>query len=234
MAEEFRDAMDAADALMGQPRGRLKVGIVEGWDLAPFICECSSFFEEYYPGVELEFQSHPFKQLYVGLELNTLDVILCLEPGLRKVEDLYIRKLIDIPTVVLFSAKHALANRRGLCLTDFKHDNCYILPADETPLSADIFRGNFLARGFEPKMIEKPNRDSILVALSGGSGYAIFDAWTRYQKYPDFRTLRFGSALTVCIVWRKQSDPCFIELFDQKFREWVTKQNLEPGFDNQN
>lgn len=226
MTAEFNDAMKAADALINQPQGNLKVGMVEGWDLTAFIINCTDYFKINYPGVHLEFESHTFKNLYAGLDLNDLDVIICLEPGLRNIENLGIQKVIDIPSIILFSAKNPLARQNDLRPIDFKHEKFYILPPDETPLSSDINRGYCLSQGFEPHMIEKPNRDTILLALSCGSGYAMFDVWTRYQNNSEFRTIQISSLLSVCSVWKKNNENFLIHIFNQKLMEWINEQNI--------
>lgn len=218
---EINDAMKTAGSLINQPQGKLRVGIVEGWDMAFFITECTQFFHENYPGVHLEFEGHTFKTLYAGLDSNEFDIIICLEPGLRNVDDLNILKVTDIPSIILFSAQHPLAKCEGLSPIDFKNEYFYVLPEDETPLSWDINRGYCLSQGYEPKMLEKPNRDSILLSISGGNGYAMFDTWTRYKDIKNFCAIQISALLSVCSVWKKNNNNLFMNIFNQRLMFWI-------------
>jgi DNA-binding transcriptional LysR family regulator len=221
MQADMNDAVKTAEQLISRHEGVLRIGMVEGWDMKSFISDCTDHFEKYCPGIRLEFETHTFMKLHAGLEANTFDVIACVETGFSNLENVNVKKIARIPAVIIFSSRHRLAGAKDLKPSSFKDDIFYVLPENEAPLSRDINKSYCLSEGFVPKMEEKPNRDSILLAISNGKGYAIFDAWTRYKDHKDFCGLETNALIPICTSWKKSNTNPFIGVFNERFMQWA-------------
>lgn len=83
-------------------------------------------------------------------------------------------------------------------LEDLRGEPLYVLPPEEAPLSTDINRGYFATRLVLPEVVVLPNRESILLALSSGKGFAVFDSMMTLRRNPAYRTLGLGLPIPIC------------------------------------
>ena len=74
---------------------------------------------------------------------------------------------------------------------------------DISPLSREDRA--FATRLVLPEVVVLPNRESILLALSSGKGFAVFDSMMTLRRNPAYRTLGLGLPIPICGVWKART-----------------------------
>lgn len=208
---EFKSTTILARELSESKPRPLKIGIVEGWVLPEKIMNLFYNFKSVSGVTRIDFRAYPFSHLYDKLLSGELDMVITLrqydlenETGLNKIH------LVDIKGVFLFSSKHKKSGTEYE-FSDFKDDCMYLLDATESPPIDNTRLLPYL--GFDPIVSMMPNRDSILLAISGGEGFAFFDEWTRYSSYKDFTYIYSGTTAETYLFWQ-QNNPSANSLAD--------------------
>lgn len=205
---EYKEVLLMAGEMAGREALSLRVGLGEGWRLGAQKQRWTALAQERYPGAIVSFETNTFKALHQRLDSDELDLIFCVQTGVQSFKNVNVYKVGDSIATAFFASTHSPVQ----CLADLADDPLYVLPEDEAPTSTAINRGFLIEQNLRPEIIVKPNRDSILLELSGGRGFAIFDSWTRYGDYPDIATFPLEQTIPVCAVWKKSRRNPLIDL----------------------
>ncbi|MBP1736773.1 MAG: LysR family transcriptional regulator [Oscillospiraceae bacterium] len=217
----LRDGKKQASEAMAKDTLCLRVGFVEGADMAALAHFCKKEVAGCYPDSTIEFESHSFKELHANLSAGRLDIIFCAETGLKTFEGLCSKKLPPSRTVLLFSRKHPAAGKEKPTIADFNGDIYFFLPRDEAPLSYEINRSYFLSQGLDVRQCEKPNRESILLALGEGKGFSVFDSKSRYAGYPEFFCFPLDLPIPFRAVWNENNANPLLPIFLDQAILWM-------------
>ena len=162
---------------------------------------CGQALLESWPQARILWTAHTFRYLHSALADGALDVIFCPQTGLEGVDGLEVARVAQAEATVYYGEAHPLARR----LEDLRGEPLYVLPPEEAPLSTDINRGYFATRLVLPEVVVLPNRESILLALSSGKGFAVFDSMMTLRRNPAYRTLGLGLPIPICGVWKART-----------------------------
>lgn len=190
----------------------LKVGLA-GWDWGEEIaCICRSMRNEY-PQADIRTEVYSFLDLHALLSQDRLDLIFCVETGLRQFENYLVRRICDPDALIYYSASNPVANREHACPSDFADQVLYVLPEAEAPMSREINIACFLRQQFRPEFEVLPNRESIILTLNQGSGFCIMDAWMQHRHDRSLLTIPTGETIPICAVWKKGNPSPLIDRF---------------------
>lgn len=149
--------------------GMLSVGFLEGQLLESRFKEILDLFASHYPNIELVLTRDTEKGLLSRLYDGSLDVAVILELQARKKSDIIFSDLFWLPTYMIMTKNHPLANRQEVSLKELQEDTfVYIEGSEITHEMIKICR----QCGFEPKMKYVHNMQEQSLALEMGKGIA--------------------------------------------------------------
>lgn len=168
------DGRDAVGALRGLLSGRLSVGTVLP---APGgLPGLLGSFRRQFPGVDLRVREDHTQPLLDAIRRSELDAALVgLGPRQQVPADLESRPIGSEPVVVALSAKHPLATRRSVALSQLRDEPMVTLPRESG--QREMLESAATAAGFRPTITAESTDVGLLVALaSEGIGVALVPA----------------------------------------------------------
>lgn len=218
MRSQFQNALQMAHVLEDKKAFTAKIGIFSAWNLTPLILSTKKYCEQLYPDSEIVFESYCFSELLHLLQDDCLDAILTVQTTIPSFEKLTIKKVCFNEACFLYNSNHVLADPAHATLADFSSssDSYFVLPQTESPLSTNINYSYFLSNSLQPKVITRPNIDSIILSIKANEGYGIFDTWTKYISYPDVSVLKLEEQIPICLVHKIEHENPLIDLFYQE------------------
>lgn len=185
--KNFQHVLDRA-LLTNQNRiGMVKVGYLEGWDLSPVIVDIIHRFTDTYPNVEVVLACMSGKELISALRHEHVDLIIGVRRALDHYKGISVEDYHRIPRVLLFRGQADQRVSDGLSLADFR-DSAFFTAAEEE--DRDVILQCCSACGFTPKILEVPNRESVVACVQSGMGVAICDGWSRALYNPNLAFFR--------------------------------------------
>ena len=197
--------LEAAMALNQTRTGKVRIGCLEGWNISGFFPELLQLFSKNYPNVEIFLETYSVKGLIQALKQNNVDVILTLGVTLNDVEGINVRKLANIPKILLFSSRHKLANKTNLRPEDFKDDMFFVMSADEVSYAGKLVKEYCAPYGFEPRIQYVRNIESMNISVQNGLGVSISDFWSRVKDNSDFRYIELKEKHEIALAWLTDS-----------------------------
>ena len=177
--QNFQDTLEQVRLGQKDQALELRVGVAAGWDWGGLTAACGQALLESWPQARILWTAHTFRYLHSALADGALDVIFCPQTGLEGVDGLEVARVAQAEATVYYGEAH--------------------------PLATDIKRGYFATRLVLPEVVVLPNRESILLALSSGKGFAVFDSMMTLRRNPAYRTLGLGLPIPICGVWKART-----------------------------
>lgn len=206
-AQAFQDTVRQVQLQQTERAMELRIGIGAGWDWGELTVRCGEAIRAHWPEARLSWRSHSFLTLRRALAANALDMIFCVQTGLDSFEGIQVRPVLDAEATVYYSAAHGAVQN----IQELRNEPLYVLPQEEAPLSTEINRGYFSLLNVRPMTETLPNRESILLALSGGRGFAVFDNMMTARENRCYAFLPLGSPIPICAVSKEQNRTALIE-----------------------
>jgi DNA-binding transcriptional LysR family regulator len=227
---EFNSALRVkiteAQKINHMPVGTLKIACCSDWEMLEILQEIDNFRARY-PNINISFYSMDYRILCNGLKHNDYDMIISQTLDFKCNTEVNTSVIFaDVPTVLIFSVKHKLANKENLHITDFKEDIFYVLDKEERPLARKIHEDFCKGNGFIPQFREYPNLDSIYLALETGAGCTILDKMKRICKNTDYKYFDLDLMIDIGFIWKKANTNPSLQLF---LNEMVLCQNNCPA-----
>lgn len=197
--------IEEALALNQKRIGKVRVGCLEGWNISGFFPELLQLFSENYPNVEISLETYGVKGLIQALKQDNLDVIMTLGVTLHGIDGLTVRKLAEIPKILLFSSRHKLAQKADLKPEDFMDDTFFVMSAEEVSYAGTLVKEYCAPYGFEPRIQCVRNIESMNVSVQNGLGVSISDYWSRVKDNADFRYIELNEKHEIALGWMKDS-----------------------------
>jgi len=177
---------DLAGEISDKARGPINVGCFV--TLAPLISAAlrRSFTAEY-PDANVTLCEAHHSDLLHKLRRAEIDVAITYDLEIPK--DVGFEPLAELPTYVMVSAQHSLANKGAVHLEELQNDNFVLL---DLPMSRDYFLAMFYNAGLRPKVSDRTSDTSVVRSLvANGTGYSLVNARTRTDIAPDGQKLAF-------------------------------------------
>lgn len=167
-AEELHDIADEVATLVTGP---LTIGSFRTF--APLLIPelCKGFLEQF-PRVKLSVVEGDEAALLS--KLRRAEISLAITYALNVTDDIAFEPLAELPTYILLSADHPLANRQSLALADLAEEPFILL---DLPLSREYFFSMFMSQEITPNIVagsEYP--ETVRSYVASGFGYSLATA----------------------------------------------------------
>ncbi len=225
--DEFNHVWDEAKRLSSKQNGAIRLGCLDGWDLSAFYPELRGILVEKYPQLHVNLDGYNHINILDALRRGEIDVAITLELTLRRQPDLALRNVTAVPTAMLISTLHPLAQKEDLSLADFRNDPFFVIAptADgDNPmerLTVEVCE----AAGFTPRIEHTPNSASVLMRLQSGAGAQITCAWTGACKLPLYRVVLLDRMLNISAAWLENGiNPAKHVFIDELYRHYHSEE----------
>lgn len=220
---DFQKAVEEARVLNSEKPLSARIGIVSVWDSSELMNMVLKECQSRYPHSSFRFESYGFREMNEKIHKGDLDGILTLQMAMDGFDGLNVRKVGLTKAVLLYSAAYPLPDPEHPRLEDFKNKRYFILPQKEAPITSTIQYSYKLSHILNPKVEMLPNFSTMLDYVSCNLGYAVFDSWTRYLKFPDLRSFSFGPTLSVILASKTENKNPLLDLFFDVTQEYASK-----------
>jgi DNA-binding transcriptional LysR family regulator len=200
--------------LSAQPSDKVRIAIFPGW--GEVLLQKINFFLLKYPNFTLSLESVGYKAIKIGILNNYYDLAITAEEHFKGFHNISIKKIVDVPWILLYSKNHSLAEKNKLTITDFKDEPLYTLSSDEIPWLHPVYESYCKSKGFTPEIKTFSNLESIYLALDRGSGYTILDQWVRVKQNPVYKYFELDKSLAACAVWKNENQNPALRTFLEK------------------
>ena len=207
-------AIAHAEALSRGEEGKLSIGVLEGQDVNFSLSGGIAQMQERCPGVAIEMERNSFRNLRLGLDRGTYDVLFTLEFELRGKEEWDSLVLFRQPGAIAISRSHPLAGKEKLTIDDFREEPFVAISREDSPGGYDLLLEQCARSGFTPHIVrETSTLESLLLCVEMGVGVALLDRNTRLERNDAVRliTVPDSAAAGLAAVWRKDSQNPMIQ-----------------------
>ena len=216
-------AIAHAEALSRGEEGKLSIGVLEGQDVNFFLSGGIAQMQERCPGVAIEMERNSFRNLRLGLDRGTYDVLFTLEFELRGKEEWDSLVLFRQPGAIAISRSHPLAGKEKLTIDDFREEPFVAISREDSPGGYDLLLEQCARCGFTPHIVrETSTLESLLLCVEMGVGVALLDRNTRLERNDAVRliTVPDSAAAGLVAVWRRDNQnpmiPRLVESLSQR------------------
>ena len=216
-------AIAHAEALSRGEEGKLSIGVLEGQDVNFSLSGGIAQMQERCPGVAIEMERNSFRNLRLGLDRGTYDVLFTLEFELRGKEEWDSLVLFRQPGAIAISRSHPLAGKEKLTIDDFREEPFVAISREDSPGGYDLLLEQCARSGFTPHIVrETSTLESLLLCVEMGVGVALLDRNTRLERNDAVRliTVPDSAASGLVAVWRKDNQnpmiPRLVEALSQR------------------
>ena len=216
-------AIAHAEALSRGEEGKLSIGVLEGQDVNFFLSGGIAQMQERCPGVAIEMERNSFRNLRLGLDRGTYDVLFTLEFELRGKEEWDSLVLFRQPGAIAISRSHPLAGKEKLTIDDFREEPFVAISREDSPGGYDLLLEQCARSGFTPHIVrETSTLESLLLCVEMGVGVALLDRNTRLERNDAVRliTVPDSAAAGLVAVWLRDNQnpmiPRLVESLSQR------------------
>lgn len=216
-------AIAHAEALSRGEEGKLSIGVLEGQDVNFSLSGGIAQMQERCPGVAIEMERNSFRNLRLGLDRGTYDVLFTLEFELRGKEEWDSLVLFRQPGAIAISRSHPLAGKEKLTIDDFREEPFVAISREDSPGGYDLLLEQCARSGFTPHIVrETSTLESLLLCVEMGVGVALLDRNTRLERNDAVRliTVPDSAAAGLVAVWRRDNQnpmiPRLVEALSQR------------------
>jgi DNA-binding transcriptional LysR family regulator len=212
--DKLKKTLYECKLLNALPPDKVRIAIFPGW--GEILLQKINVFLLQYPNITLSLESVGYKAIKIGMLNNYYDLAITAEEQFKGIHNISIKKIIDVPWILLYSKNHSLTNKNELTITDFKDEPLYTLSSDEIPWLHPVYESYCKSKGFIPEIKTFSNLESIYLALDRGSGYTILDQWVRVKQNAVYKFFELDKSLTVCAVWKNENQNPALRTFLEK------------------
>lgn len=164
------EIIEVADQVSGVVRGRVRLGMIRGCSIPPFLDAVAGFGREH-PGVELVLSEDDSDDLQIQVAAGGLDLALVGYAD-RVHEGLAVHVVVDEPCAVMVPADHALAGRPGVRLRDLAGETLLALSTGTGVRAA--FDRSCAAAGVDLRVaLSASSPETVLGLARRGGGVAV-------------------------------------------------------------
>lgn len=183
MYEGMKDLWDQYEGILQKARnihegkdGALCVGLSGADRIDERILSLLEHFQEEYPKIDISLLRGGSNELLRGLFNNTIDITFSLKIEVEDKKWLVYKELFCVETALLVNAKHPMAKKGNLSLSDFRNETFVNISSKESPAINALLKIECEKAGFTPKMIDAPDINSQALYMETGKGVAICSA----------------------------------------------------------
>lgn len=185
--------------------GSVILGCLDGWNVSSFFPQIIAAFSSKYPKIRLSLESRGFRGLLDALANKEIDAIISIDITLPDSENISVRRLTELPMIILYSSKHRLASLDTPTPAEFKNEVFFAVSDSEVSGVGEYIKAYCAPYGFEPKIEFLPNIDSVMLSVENGMGVTIGDYWSRLLTNSEIRHTMMQSNHIISIAWRNDN-----------------------------
>lgn len=216
------DALARTRAIASGREGLLRVGFVDTAVYSPALPKLFDQFRRRHPGVRLELLQRTSLAQAELLRRGEIDLAFVYHHP-ERLGALAVRPLWRERILLAVPARHRLAKRRSVRLTELREESFVWIPRDLSPAYYDlVFRG-CAAAGFRPNIVQEGGTDSAIMSLvAAGAGLSFCLESSRHHRpagvaLVPIRDLKAYVQLDA--VWRTDRDNPALPLFVAMLRQ---------------
>jgi DNA-binding transcriptional LysR family regulator len=179
----------------------VSIGCLSAWDISSFFPNLINVLSKESANSQVTLEAMGFQELIDSLHSGELDLIICIDYVLNNLKGITIRKVTEIPSVLIYSTQHKLVGKQNLSLYDFKDDHIFVIPENAMPGVQKFINGFFQPFGIEPKLKCVQNVESLINGVQFGLGVAILDKWFERLENKYFKHLDLGCNQAIDVAW---------------------------------
>ena len=220
LREQFDNLLQRAQSIHQGSSGTLRIGLIGSDRIDESILVLFERFQEKYPGIDLLLRRGSHSELLQWLYDKTIDLAFSLRLVVMDKEWLGYRTLHSIDSVLILNARHPLAKREGLSLSDFQDETFVNVSAKESPIINAMLRQECEKAGFTPRVLDAPDINAQTLYLESGKGVAIGSVNNTAAFNSRITMLHLSDLhpLELVVAWNKNNgNPCiplFISVYE--------------------
>ena len=200
----------------------LNIAFLSGWEISGYIFEAYEHLRSDYPNLQIHIESGGFEGLSSKFKDGSVDIVLSLANNFDLIKNAELTHITDIQRyIVCARSKHG--KESGLEVADFRDAHFYVFANLPEESKLEIIRDMRTSLGFEPKIVEVSNIESMMLNVEAGRGVAIFDAWNRIIKDENLEAIDTQSTHKIFAGYRRSNDDRMTQAFIHKLIEVLDK-----------
>ena len=219
--ENYIELLEKAQKAQQCLNGSLKIGILDGMNIADFMPLVYRFFYEKHPEVDLKFYNGTFSELISNAYSEKFDIIFTVQFEVERKEGLLYQYITHSKDHIVMTKYHPLANRENVTLDDVKGETFVMISQEDNPESAPLIFDICRKHGFVPKVHYAKTMAEQMLWIEAGMGVSVLDSRTKLKHNPDVRFFEFESHWDPSLVaaWSQENTNSLIPIFMKKLNE---------------
>lgn len=226
--KDFQDLKQRHQASREAARLTLRYSVFPVWNISRLLYENADQMSRRHPNWDLRLEICPADSLVRALLSGSVDLIFHVGTLLNQLEQVQVQPLLELPQIILFSARSEQAQKKRLTPADFR-DRTFLFVPDEV-LTETMVRRQMRSiekrYGFCPPYRLLESTEALTVALELDQGVALMDYWSRYRTNPQLRFLGVDLPLPVVLAWRRDAQNPAIPVFAKETADWFSRQQV--------
>lgn len=195
----FKETLDAVRSGTNSLCGEYHLGCLEGWDLSSFFPGLQDYLGQKYPEIRIELSGYNLDQVLYALKRGEVSGVIVPRSLLSGYPNISTRYLTKIEGLLLFSARHPLAAKQDLKLSDFADYPFYVTAPQGMKTATIDLLTICKASGFIPHLEYVPTLSAAYLKMQGGRGVLLANEWMMARNNPLFRSLPLNFKRELCI-----------------------------------
>ncbi len=221
-----------ADRILGNKKGIIRVGFLEGWDLFNIIPKMIERFNAEYPDTEVVINCCGVKELTTSLLNDSLDLIVTMNNSVAMFREFECTEVAEIGKILIYSVSHPLAGKKELTLNDFR-DDVFIAPWEIVDkMVVEAITSYTRPYGFVPRLRFVKNHESTITCVRNNMGVAIVDEWVWAKDAADIKWIPFKAIDIVSIARAKARETDQEIRMQQILADIIVEQEAERRKEN--
>lgn len=199
----YHNSLSLARNANNEMRGRLRIGILDGIEVASTLDRALKHMNEYYPEVEVALFSMCYDELAERLYDGRLDVAFNQKFDAEERSDLNFRIIEKTYDCIAISKSNPLSNKRNLSLVDLKNELFIVISETDHDISLRLILEECERNGFSLKYKPSPSFYANIQWLRAGLAVAIVDSNSVLKTEKDIKLVRINQFRdpSLSLVW---------------------------------
>ena len=187
--------------------GTVKIGCADGWDISPFLTMAKKQLDAVYPGIRLTTQFSDHEILMKKLAKKDLDLVIEQQDLFTTVPDISVTPIRKARCILMFSARHPLADESDLTLSSFRNSVFYMRSTDALQTLNGTVLDACISSGFKPEIEYVDSQSAAYAKMLNENGVFFADEFIIEAHNPLFRHIQLPFARTISLVSVRDKSP---------------------------
>ena len=206
-AEQIGRLTQAAKRANSGLTGSVRIGILPGQHISGAVGNALHSFEARYQDIRIEMRHGSFGELVRQLRGGELDVAISTTFSMEDEADLLYREFARLNNYLVVSRHHPLAQTEDVSLTDFRDETFLSVAQEDSGRVTRLLRESCRQAGFEPKILEAPDLDTMVLWMELGRGVSALNEDHMACRSPQMRCIALPEfpPISLCAAWNERN-----------------------------